>query len=78
MNSKTSTGLDSGDRYFAVAGGLIAGELAETHHAPGQYTLSGSISAAPEPASYALMLAGMGLVGLLRRRGRRPGSDATA
>ena len=41
-------------------GGAIRGQL--------QYT--GSVAAIPEPSTYALMLAGMGVVGLLARRRR--------
>ena len=50
---------------------------AETGQAVGQSFLSATVSAAPEPATWALMLAGFGLVGGALRR-RRPVATLTA
>jgi hypothetical protein len=36
-----------------------------------QYTIKGTVSAVPEPSTYALMLAGLGLVGFMSNRRRK-------
>jgi hypothetical protein len=52
-------GLGSGD-YFYLVEGIVEGQ--------GSLLFSASIAAVPEPQTWALMLAGMGVVGNLARR----------
>jgi hypothetical protein len=56
--------LTVGDYYYRVSG-------AATGNAGGWYSLSSTVAAVPEPHTAALMLAGLGALGLLVRR-RRP------
>jgi hypothetical protein len=64
--------LAAGTSYFAVATAFdngVAGPFALTIAGPGTATLIGDEGAVPEPASWAMMIAGFGLVGgALRRR----------
>jgi hypothetical protein len=53
--------LAAGSYYYAVTG-------MGTGSAGGFYTLSSTVSPIPEPESYALMLAGLGVMGLLLKR----------
>jgi hypothetical protein len=56
--------LTAGNYYFAVEG-LANGT------AGGLYTITSTISPVPEPQAYAMLLAGLGLLGLWGRRRRR-------
>jgi hypothetical protein len=61
--SNSVTPLLAGGYYYAV-GGMAAGT------AGGQYTLVSTVTAVPEPETYAMMLAGLGALGFLARRRR--------
>lgn len=59
--TNTVSPLAAGAYYYTV-GGLAAGS------AGGQYTLVSTVTAVPEPETYAMMLAGLGALGFLARR----------
>ncbi len=61
VNSLT---VDSGAYYYTLSGGVPA---------QGVYSLSSAVVAVPEPGTYGLMLAGMGVMGLIAARRRRLG-----
>lgn len=56
--------------------GALTGGTARSGNAPGTYAYirSGSITAIPEPASWAMMITGFGLIGGSMRRGKRTAS----
>lgn len=74
--TRITLSLDAGSLAALSASGLLSYELA-TEHAFYRPTLSlsytGLVSSVPEPAGYALMAAGLGLLALRRRRPGRPG-----
>jgi hypothetical protein len=53
--------LDEGYYYFKVTGTAVGPSSSS-------YTYSASVQPVPEPESYAMMLAGLGLLGLMARR----------
>lgn len=55
--------LAAGNYYYAVTG-MGTGSLG------GFYTISSSVTAVPEPETYAMMMAGLGVMGLLLKRSR--------
>lgn len=55
--------ISAGDYYYAVTG-TGTGSLG------GFYTLSSTVSAVPEPQTYALLLGGLGAIGFMMRRRR--------
>jgi hypothetical protein len=55
--------LSAGSYYYAVTG-MGTGSLG------GFYTISSSVTAVPEPETYAMMMAGLGVMGLLLKRSR--------
>lgn len=61
--------LTAGDYSIFVGGSDYADQLASTHLA---YGLAGTVSMVPEPETYAMLLAGLGLLGAstMRRRSR--------
>lgn len=60
----STTGLAAGDYYVQVTGALIS----ETS---GSYAGNLNITVVPEPGTYAMLLAGLGLVGMAGRRAKR-------
>ncbi|MDR7334913.1 FxDxF family PEP-CTERM protein [Roseateles asaccharophilus] len=54
--------LDAGSYYYTVGGRALAGGSA--------YALSSSVAAVPEPETYALLAAGLGIVAFVARRRR--------
>ena len=59
--SVSSISLGAGDYFYVVEG------LKETA-GPSKYRISASVTAVPEPETYALMLAGLGMVGFMASR----------
>jgi len=55
--------------YFLVVSGTVLSKAA------GTYTGSATVSAVPEPATYGMLLGGLGLVGALAGRRQRKSSD---
>ena len=70
--SLTLTGLTAGDSYTLAFHGLVAAD--ETAFID-KVNLAGGV---PEPATWAMMLAGFGLIGATLRDGRRRQASATA
>ncbi|MEJ6000462.1 FxDxF family PEP-CTERM protein [Paucibacter soli] len=54
--------LTAGNYYYKVTASVAAGALA------GTYQLNSSLAPVPEPETYAMLLAGLGVVGFLARR----------
>ena len=78
----TGTGLTSSSFLLQSIddGQMVGGPYYMAAHVQGipdiTGTLSGSIGAVPEPETYAMMLAGLGLMGFVARRRRRQGAAA--
>jgi hypothetical protein len=68
--------LASGAYFFTVAGTTIDGNMKSTV-SPEVTIFPAEVAAVPEPSTYALMLAGLGVVGFLARR-RKQGVGALA
>jgi hypothetical protein len=66
-----SFNLNTGTSYLAVASGFANGDFGTYQLSitgPGAVTLGGAV---PEPASWAMLIAGFGLAGAMQRRRRR-------
>jgi hypothetical protein len=61
----TEHGALAAGHYFLLVSGTVLSKAA------GAYTGSATVSAVPEPATYGMMLGGLGLVGALARRKRK-------
>jgi hypothetical protein len=68
----SSNSLSAGDYYLAVSGNLVSADAA---------SFGGAVSLAapvPEPETYGMMLAGLGVVGFLARRRNKAAKQAQA
>jgi hypothetical protein len=58
----------TGSVTFGVANADYWGNLGTDNNNPSQMEFRNAVTAVPEPETYAMLLAGLGLVGLLKRR----------
>lgn len=63
----TSDGLAAGSYYVQVTGSVLS-------NAAGKYSASVALAPVPEPETYGMMLAGLGLLGVAARRRKTPGA----
>ena len=66
-----SSGYTTGNSFASLLAGANAGRAYVNIHTPGTYgagEIRGFLPAIPEPSTYAMFLAGLGLVGLMWRR----------
>lgn len=64
----SSFNLAGGDYYFVIAGSVAAGDKAAWNVAASASPLTGPVINAPEPATTALLLAGVGVMAFVGRR----------
>ncbi len=67
--SLSYTGLAAGDYSIRVSGSVVS-------NAAGKYYANIALAPVPEPETYAMMLAGLGLLGFTARRRRHPGDPS--
>jgi len=68
--------LGAGNYYFEVLGNVTGTNIDGSSKASGTYTLSTNLAPVPEPETYALMMAGLGLMGFVARRRKQQNSAA--